>query len=554
VDSYGKTLIPTSLAQDIQYCASDLRIEAYDGVDLLQTHELGGGDTTGTHVTQATIELPVDDGVLSLEGIIKPLRCATPTTAAAFDNSTLIIKFDGEVVETLAHANGDFLPQTPVSLDVSEMYVAAGNDPNVPGTYVLEVVRQGTGCNGMYGDAMSTLFEVTVVSGGGPQPELTATLSPFSGDTATLTAVVTDGSGGALPGALVQFSPTGGTVSPLSGTTDQNGSLTATATLGGGSFGMTIAVAVMGPAGQVLDSTIVTGGIAATIALDLESIVSPVTDTPLTISVSAEVPSGSIPLSNVWLDIEVVGGSAGTSGGFANLFGQLETTIRSAPKFLCVGLDITARQAPGGPILGTHHADVRVLTAGLDSLVVAGFAQAVGNVTDQQSGAVGTTVFLACPAPANGIQLVTLAATAPLNVAATQTLRLEANDSLTQIAVHAEGQASGPGSATESSLQGSFQVTTPVSVLFTPGAADPSASTAWVYLTRTPRAVYGLPGGTDDVLACLRTSTSAGTEACNASWPMSFNGILQPGTYYLYAGTIGGANWEMAMTVTLTSP
>jgi hypothetical protein len=35
---------------------------------------------------------------------------------------------------------------------------------------------------------------------------------------------------------------------------------------------------------------------------------------------------------------------------------------------------------------------------------------------------------------------------------------------------------------------------------------------------------------------------------------MSFNGILQPGTYYLYAGTIGEANWVMDMGITLTSP
>lgn len=167
VDSYGKTLVPAGLDKDIQYCASDLTVQAYDGTDLLpdQTQELGGGDTPGAHVTQGAIEVPVAEGVLSLEGIIRPLRCATPTTVAAYDASTLVIKFNGVTVKELIHSEGDFLPVNPVDLDVSDdLYTAAGLDPNAPGAYVLEIFRQGTGCNGVYGEASVKLFDLTVVS------------------------------------------------------------------------------------------------------------------------------------------------------------------------------------------------------------------------------------------------------------------------------------------------------------------------------------------------------------------------------------------------------
>jgi hypothetical protein len=165
-DSVGETLIPAGLAQDIQYCASDLTVQVYDGVDLLsdQTQELGGGDEAGAHATEGVIEVPVAEGVLSLEGIIRPLRCATPTTAAAYEASTLVITFNGVTVATLSHANGDFLPTNSVELNVSDMYTAAGLNPGSPGSYPLQVVRQGTGCNGVYGETSVPLFDLTITS------------------------------------------------------------------------------------------------------------------------------------------------------------------------------------------------------------------------------------------------------------------------------------------------------------------------------------------------------------------------------------------------------
>ena len=117
--------------------------------------------------------MPVQEGVISLQGIIRPLHCATPTTALAYENSTLVIKFNNTTVDELTHANGDFLPDTPVDLDVSDLYTAAGLDPNTPGTYVLKVVRQGTGCEGVYGEATVDLFEITVISAPPPIVRLT---------------------------------------------------------------------------------------------------------------------------------------------------------------------------------------------------------------------------------------------------------------------------------------------------------------------------------------------------------------------------------------------
>jgi hypothetical protein len=264
-DFFGKTLVPAGLANDIQYCASDLTIEAYDGVDLLedQTLVLGGGDTPGTHVTQGTIEVPVAEGALSLEGIIRPLRCATPNSVTAYEDSTLVFKFNGVTVQTLPHSNGDFLPTNALDVNVSELYTAVGLNSSSPGAYVLEIMRQGTGCNGLYGDATFKLFEVTVVSGGAPAVQLEATFGEFNGTSAPLTVVVRDGNGAPLSGVFVEFAPQdplGGTVSPGFATTNAFGSAETTATLAEGSTTMSVDVtARTGPGGEVLGQTTVHG-------------------------------------------------------------------------------------------------------------------------------------------------------------------------------------------------------------------------------------------------------------------------------------------------------
>jgi len=166
VDYYGEPYVPEFIADDVQYCASDLTVEAYDGLDLLtdQTLELGGGDTPGSHVAEGTIEVPVAEGVLSFEGIVRPLRCTTPTDSSTYDASQLVFKFNGATVKTLAPDDGDFLPAVPVELNVSDMYATAGLDPGSPGTYHLEIYREGTGCNEVYGEPTVKLFDISVVS------------------------------------------------------------------------------------------------------------------------------------------------------------------------------------------------------------------------------------------------------------------------------------------------------------------------------------------------------------------------------------------------------
>jgi hypothetical protein len=100
------------------------------------------------------------------------LRCATPTTPASYENSSLIINFNNVKVKTLNHSNGDFLPADPVDLIVSDLYTTAGLDPNLPGTYPLAIVRQGSGCNGVYGDASVKLFELALTSAPAPEVRL----------------------------------------------------------------------------------------------------------------------------------------------------------------------------------------------------------------------------------------------------------------------------------------------------------------------------------------------------------------------------------------------
>jgi len=167
-DGYGRTLIPPGIAQDIQYCASRLSIQAFDGAEPLpsQTLVLGGGDEPGTQETQGTITVPVAEGVLSIEGVVRPLLCASPQAAAAYDPSTLVIKFNGVTIRELSPTAADFLPEGPLELDLQAMYAAAGLDANAPGAYALEIFRVGTGCGGVFGAASFKLFEVTVTSTG----------------------------------------------------------------------------------------------------------------------------------------------------------------------------------------------------------------------------------------------------------------------------------------------------------------------------------------------------------------------------------------------------
>jgi hypothetical protein len=396
---------------------------------------------------------------------------------------------------------------------------------------------------------------------------LAGELSAFSGTEALLTVKVTDPSGAPLAGILVEFEPTGGTVSPVSGTTDQGGLLEATVTLDDGSSGVSIVVSALGQGGQVLDRQVVTGG-AAIIDVSPEAEVGPLMDTPMTISVYADGPSGITPLYNVWLDIEAMGGTLGASGGYTDFLGNFATTIRSAPKGLCVRLDITAREVPGGAVIGSRQVDLLVRTPGLDGTVApavfSGLASAVATsgdgstATDSESGAVGLSPALACPPPASGVQQAALSASMPLSVGsamATQNLRLEADAAVTQILVHADGQGTGPGRSAESSLLGAFRVTAPLAVAFTPQATvQLPGGTAWVYLTRTQSAVYGPPGPTADVQACIRATSATGTGACSTAWPTSFGGSLPPGQYYIYAGTIADSSWVMDLTITLQPP
>lgn len=168
-DGNGRALIPPGIAQDIQYCASSLNIRAYEGAELLPEPalQLGGGVAPGTQVTHGTIKVPVAEGVLVLDGIIRPLLCASqdPNAAAAYDPSSLVIKFNGVTVQTLGAAGANLLPGQPLELDMQALYTAAGLDVNAPGDYPLEIHREGTGCGGLlYGDASLKLFDVTVRS------------------------------------------------------------------------------------------------------------------------------------------------------------------------------------------------------------------------------------------------------------------------------------------------------------------------------------------------------------------------------------------------------
>jgi len=89
--------------------------------------------------------------------------------------------------------------------------------------------------------------------------QLEATLAAFSGTSAPLNMTVTDETGDPLPGVYLEFAPTGGTVNPPSGLTNNNGTFTTTATLDSGSTSLTVVVTARSePGGEILDQETVT--------------------------------------------------------------------------------------------------------------------------------------------------------------------------------------------------------------------------------------------------------------------------------------------------------
>ena len=202
LDEDGIALIPTGIAQDIQYCASRLSIRAYDGAEPLPgpALQLGGGDAPGAQLAQGTIQVPLAEGVLSLDGVVRPLLCASPNAAAAYDPSTLVIRFNGVTVSELSPAAANFLPGMPLELDMQALYAAAGLDADAPGTYALEIFREGTSCGGMYGEDSFKLFEVTVKS-----DEAAAAPSISVVSSSTMADLAGRGGGGCSGGATRTF-------------------------------------------------------------------------------------------------------------------------------------------------------------------------------------------------------------------------------------------------------------------------------------------------------------------------------------------------------------
>ena len=163
-DLYG-VATADDLRADIQACGTRVTVEVFDALaERLdeRTVVVGRGDEPGAAVTEATLGLP-EDGALVLSGELRALRCERANAAVppAFDLEQLLVRFAGAEVARRTPGAGDHLA-APLDLSRDELLAAAGLPADASGTYLLELVRDGTGCGQTYGDPVVTIARIAV--------------------------------------------------------------------------------------------------------------------------------------------------------------------------------------------------------------------------------------------------------------------------------------------------------------------------------------------------------------------------------------------------------
>jgi hypothetical protein len=182
---------------------------------------------------------------------------------------------------------------------------------------------------------------------------LGATLGAFIGNTTTLSVTLADDTGAPLAGVALELTPTGGSVSPSSGTTNASGELEANATVDAGGSTIRIDVTARDTSGETLAQTTVEGSIpvgAPTLEVDFVSQMPGNARVPLTVRA---VSANALPVAGLFVELAATGGVLGTTSGATDAQGQMRTTAQLDPGSNAMTINITLRSAFGGEIYDT---------------------------------------------------------------------------------------------------------------------------------------------------------------------------------------------------------
>lgn len=152
---------------DAQICASPLSAGTVDHAGApIASASIGPGAAPADTVSTATLKA-IADGSVQLSGPIAALRCVAADDSETAEADALVIQADGHEAKRLSPTGGAFLASA-LSLQMSDLFTAAGADPATAKQLTLTVVRDSPGCGGLYGPTPVVLFTLTLAFGCNP--------------------------------------------------------------------------------------------------------------------------------------------------------------------------------------------------------------------------------------------------------------------------------------------------------------------------------------------------------------------------------------------------
>ncbi|MBC8211226.1 MAG: hypothetical protein H8E21_09155 [Gammaproteobacteria bacterium] len=132
------------LEADISHCSSSIEVHVFaDATEEIvdRQQDLFGGDTVGTHTTEADVVVPVD-GTLSLNGSVVVPQCI----GAASTGEVLVARVrNTELGRSARNGNHFFIDAFPIAFTVKDALAAAGQ-PASGGQFDVKVTREGGNC------------------------------------------------------------------------------------------------------------------------------------------------------------------------------------------------------------------------------------------------------------------------------------------------------------------------------------------------------------------------------------------------------------------------
>ncbi|MBI4512441.1 MAG: hypothetical protein HY698_22640 [Deltaproteobacteria bacterium] len=145
------------LQRDGQHCASLIDLESPPGK---KKGEIGGYEP-GNVATELKLRVRRQDS-LRLAGNLRALHCPLPRRVELDTLVATAIGLRSTEVGRRSARDSDNLLAMPLELSVTSLLSQAGLDPDTDSEFMLELRRDGPGCDGLYGAVPVTLYSIEV--------------------------------------------------------------------------------------------------------------------------------------------------------------------------------------------------------------------------------------------------------------------------------------------------------------------------------------------------------------------------------------------------------